>query len=760
MASKTIEFKYKIVDESGNVIEQTTSKLGVLESKLQELKNNSKNLDIGSQAFKNNQQAIDATEKALGKAQLKTESLGASLQKIPGPVGQLAQGFTGMGKAAMAFVANPIGAVVAALGVVFAAVTKAIKNSEAAMDSITKITAIFGGIVRPIFEFLETVAVAALDAVASGLEKVSSLFGSAGAAAGNYADALDAAEDTEKDLAVTRAETNKQLAESREILSDTNASYEARVAALNKIKAAESAQSKQEIDNKKELLRLAELDLQLNGASEEAIQKVRDAKIALAQAEQDGAAKQRLFNREQKKLDAEAEAKRKQVAEDERKRQEEYLANRKAAAEAIRKLDEDNTLNAIKNEEDRDKKAQEFAYARQVREINAMKLTDAEKKTLMEEAAEANRLAVQKINDKYDEEDKKKDEEKAKAAKELADRTAEALADTEQERRDLALSKKKEEFDTLIEETKKAGGDTKELVKAQEQAIQDLKDGFADEDFAKKQAEYEKIYSDETLSYEQRLEALKAFNQATTDATNLTEEEKTAIIKKNAQTQQEIELAAAQARVDITNGYLDAAAQAGQLLQQIAGENKKVAIAGVVVEQASAIGKIIANTSIANAKSVAASPLTVGQPWVTINTISAGLSIASSIAAAAKAISEINAADSKAGGGGGAGNVKPVASKFEQGGLLTGRRHAQGGIVTPMGEMEGGEFVINRQSTASFLPLLESINSLGNSTSNVSSAIENSMLMSQPTITKTYVVATDVSSQQEANKRISDLARL
>ena len=57
-------------------------------------------------------------------------------------------------------------------------------------------------------------------------------------------------------------------------------------------------------------------------------------------------------------------------------------------------------------------------------------------------------------------------------------------------------------------------------------------------------------------------------------------------------------------------------------------EGSTAQIAALVVEKSAAIAQIIFNTGIANAKAVAASPLTFGQPWVTINTVSAGASIA------------------------------------------------------------------------------------------------------------------------------------
>jgi len=70
-------------------------------------------------------------------------------------------------------------------------------------------------------------------------------------------------------------------------------------------------------------------------------------------------------------------------------------------------------------------------------------------------------------------------------------------------------------------------------------------------------------------------------------------------------------------------------------------ESKALAIAGIVTEQVASISKIISNTGIANAKAVAASPLTLGQPFVGINSVSAGLSIAGSVAGAVKAIADL-----------------------------------------------------------------------------------------------------------------------
>ena len=61
---------------------------------------------------------------------------------------------------------------------------------------------------------------------------------------------------------------------------------------------------------------------------------------------------------------------------------------------------------------------------------------------------------------------------------------------------------------------------------------------------------------------------------------------------------------------------------------------------------------------------------------------------------------------------------KFVPVKFEEGGLVNGKSHSQGGVpfkVQGVGgyEMEGGEYIVNKKATAKYLPVLEQLNSYG-----------------------------------------------
>jgi hypothetical protein len=141
----------------------------------------------------------------------------------------------------------------------------------------------------------------------------------------------------------------------------------------------------------------------------------------------------------------------------------------------------------------------------------------------------------------------------------------------------------------------------------------------------------------------------------------------TQLSKENSQKRIDDLAKEAEAKDGINQAYFQTLGNFGGLLSQLAGKNKALAISGVIVEQAGAIGRIISNTAVANAKAVAASPTTFGQPFVTINRINAGIGIASSIASAAKAINQIKSAggDNSGGGGnlptGGGGVSAPIA---------------------------------------------------------------------------------------------------
>lgn len=155
---------------------------------------------------------------------------------------------------------------------------------------------------------------------------------------------------------------------------------------------------------------------------------------------------------------------------------------------------------------------------------------------------------------------------------------------------------------------------------------------------------FKSVIDNENKWYDERISAFDSFNQYIKDSTTLTEEEKAGILYDSKIRQTEIE----QEKWDfITNASANAAQDILNIVSLFGEKSKKdskrFAIASVIIEQARATGEAINNLVAANAKAVAASPLTGGQPWVTINTVSTALGIAGGIAGAAKSIRAINA---------------------------------------------------------------------------------------------------------------------
>jgi len=104
-------------------------------------------------------------------------------------------------------------------------------------------------------------------------------------------------------------------------------------------------------------------------------------------------------------------------------------------------------------------------------------------------------------------------------------------------------------------------------------------------------------------------------------------------------------------------------------LAELAGKETAMGKAMFLFQQAAAIGQVIFNTAIANAKAVATFPLTLGMPWVAINTASAIGSIASIVA-------------------------QSIANFSQPKGYITGGYTGAGGKNEPAGIVHKGEYVI------------------------------------------------------------------
>lgn len=156
-----------------------------------------------------------------------------------------------------------------------------------------------------------------------------------------------------------------------------------------------------------------------------------------------------------------------------------------------------------------------------------------------------------------------------------------------------------------------------------------------EDDFQQDLARYEQV--------KLNLEAQKNLELEAVEGTEDAEIRKLEILKKYGKLTIDIndkilntEKAQIEARTQLQLKYVDIVGKAGALLQQAAGDNKALAIAGIVLEQASAVASIAINTQKNAARAGYLTPVGIAE-------LAAGaLGIASAIVAAKQGIDNIN----------------------------------------------------------------------------------------------------------------------
>lgn len=464
----------------------------------------------------------------------------------------------------------------------------------------------------------------------------------------------------------------------------------------------------------------------------------------------------------------------------------EEVTKRKEAIDAFTNFDKD--YRKEKQESDFLALEEEFKKAKEYTEIKYKQFIVADEKgnVVSQEIALKNTEALLQIQESYE---KRK---KALADSYRRQEADEAIADLQEEQQrvfdltDLALRKERDavinNVNATDEEKLKARQDyDREILKMQidnlqAQKSQEISFQFETEDeqkahnerlleiekelYDKKQELRETDLENERTSKEERIQNALEIANGILDTAKTVTDAFSSIIDAGTTKQMEATKAKYEAAIAAAEGNSEKIAELEyqraveefNIQKEGFEKNKKVEIANAVI--AAIQGGIQAFTSLA------------GIPVVgpVLGAIAAAAALAGGFANVAKikATTFSGTPPSKPDTSALAAGVAAGPSKFASGGLLIGPKHAEGGIATNFGELEGGEYIVNRSATAAFLPLLDRINSMGKGSgapNNLSSYAEQVVGRSQPII-KTYVVATDVTTAQEANKRIQDIARL
>lgn len=277
-------------------------------------------------------------------------------------------------------------------------------------------------------------------------------------------------------------------------------------------------------------------------------------------------------------------------------------------------------------------------------EENLKKAQDILKKSIEDKnKAHQDRIALTK---RYEIEDAQiiTDSEKKKEQHRI--QKAEERRKKEQEEKE---KKQKEEEDR---KAKEAQAEAERIAKEQEaernrlDAIKDIQDEYKtrqediDADTELKQIELEEQRRLEELerlkaSEEAKLQVIQFYEERKKEAT-----EKSATQKKKEEERIEAERAAAieenyKSNLENIQNILSVG---GKSMEKV---SKAIAIADVVRSSYKSISETVSNIGIANAKAIAANPLTGGQPFVTANTIKGALQIGSTVASGLKSIQAI-----------------------------------------------------------------------------------------------------------------------
>jgi len=281
----------------------------------------------------------------------------------------------------------------------------------------------------------------------------------------------------------------------------------------------------------------------------------------------------------------------------------------------------------------------------------------------------------EKENGEKSKADRKKEKEERLAEKK---KEAEELLRIQEEYAKASRDKQREESYKALEDIEaatKANNDA--LLSEQELAIQNENDAY-------------KIKYDNAVKNGYDTEQLEIEHLNNLNNINLTfQEKKYNQDKEAADKEVEIEKQKEAAKQEIRMQGLDNVASIGKSLQVLAGKNKDVARAGIILENAAGIAKIIVNTMVANTKAAAAFPLTAGMPFTAINTAAGALSIAATIKATSTALSQI--------GGGGGGSAGSAPSMSAAGGA-GGANAPQFNVVGSTGVNQLGGAIGNREA--------------------------------------------------------------
>jgi chromosome segregation ATPase len=315
-----VEIKGRISVNTGNSQKSVNEML----EKIKQTKQALKDAKVGSEEYKKAQAELDKQQKELNKT---IDQNSGSFEKLKGTLGNVvpglnaaSQGAASFGKQLWLLVANPIVAIIAGIVAALALVYKAFTSTNEGADKLEQTMAGIGAAIDVLRDRVLAVAGAIAKffsgdfkgALEDGKKAVSGIgqeIANEFAAAAQATKTMQDLADSMREISVGRAKLNRDLAEAKEIMNNADASFAERRAALNKVRAAESEQSKKELDQARaEYEQRVKLNA-LSDTSDEDLDREAQLKAKLYNLEESSANQLRALNRMDNNLRREEQAK-------------------------------------------------------------------------------------------------------------------------------------------------------------------------------------------------------------------------------------------------------------------------------------------------------------------------------------------------------------------------------------------------------------------------------------------------------------------
>jgi hypothetical protein len=472
---------------------------------------------------------------------------------------------------------------------------------------------------------------------------------------------------------------------------------------------------------------------------------------------------------------AEQKAANQKIVDANKQKREKIAADNKSADELLLDLQQENAVLALKNERDRQDKELKNQKQDEENKINALLISQEKKNMLLAQVTTKYNAKQADLNKKRQEDDLKEQKEylvklediRIKAITNQQEREKAELQkgynDTKADL-DKALEDKKisqEQYNTAILNLNSAlAAGIKKIDDDKEKEDQDKRLKKLDDELKFLQIKGETLMQGTKAFYENQRAILKAAEERELADTTLTEEQKTIIKEKYVNLRKKLAEQEFAANAQVVTQTLDAVAKlAGAIASSYDEEaktskdafekRKKLQVATALMSAASGVIQILTQ------------PSTLPSPfdWIVKGINAAALAVTTGVQ-----ISNIKKTQFEGGGNSGGGGQN-LGRNYEKGGMIGGKRHAEGGTMI---EAEQGEAIMTRGAVTMFAPLLSAMNQMGGGTSfgpqlNVRPDVPSVSTPAQeqsPVIMKTYVVSSELTTEQEKLARLKDLSTL